>query len=193
VDANVGYAAQDYYNSQNWAVGSGVRTNNNGNVYGGFSGGLDAGYQINNNFGVELGWFYLPDVNVATGGLPATYLTSWVLYLAGKYMTPMPWMNNTNWFFKLGVDYRRAEVSTTAAVLGTATTLGISNGTSSYVRPMFATGFDYSFDEAWTGIIQYAYFMGANNSFPYTTANTGGFGTVAANVLTLGLGYKFMV
>lgn len=196
IEGHLGYARQNYFDNLRWATASGVDNNNHNNSQGGFAAGVDAGYKINRHYAVELGWFHLPTVNVASGAtnaLAPVYLKSWVLYLAGKYMMPLPWMNSTDVFFKLGVAYRKATVSTTAVVSGTATTLGISSGNSTYVRPMFATGLDYSFSDTWSGVIQYAYFMGARNSFPFRTANTGSLGTVAANVFTLGLGYKFTV
>ncbi|PIZ03567.1 MAG: hypothetical protein COY58_08930 [Gammaproteobacteria bacterium CG_4_10_14_0_8_um_filter_38_16] len=193
VEGHLGYARQNYFDNQQWAVSSGVDNNNGGNARGGFAAGLDAGYKINNNFAVELGWFYLPSVNVASQGFSPVRLKSWALYLAGKYMTPVSWMNNTDWFFKLGVAYRQATVSTTGTVIAGPTTLGISKGKSTFVRPMFATGLDYSFSDTWSGIVQYAYFMGARNSFPLSTSANGALGTVAANVFTLGLGYKFTV
>ena len=100
-------------------------------------------------------------------------------------------MNNTGLYFKVGAAYRRAEIS--SSLQGTLHSSGTTTDLSSYVRPMFATGLDCAFTNAWYGVIQYAFFMGANNSFPLTTANTGAMRTVAANVLTLGLGYKFTV
>lgn len=195
VEGHLGYARQNYFDNENWrSGGTGYNTasNNNSNVRGGFAAGLDAGYKINRHFGVELGWFHLPDVDVSrTGVAPATYLKSWVLYLAGKYMMPLPWMNSTDVFFKLGAAYRKATLPTAAQAATSG--YGVSSGTSTFVRPMFATGLDYSFSDTWSGIIQYAYFMGARNSFPHSTANSGALGTVAANVFTLGLGYKFTV
>ncbi|HLB56200.1 MAG TPA: outer membrane beta-barrel protein [Coxiellaceae bacterium] len=196
IEAHAGYARQNYFDNENYdteGTNTGTGTNNNSNVTGGFSGGVDAGYKINSNFAVELGWFYLPDVNVmtsATAGIAPAWMTSWALYLAGKYMMPIAWMNNTDAFFKLGVMYRSATLPAAAVA---STGYGTTTGTSTFVRPMFATGLDYSFSDAWSGIIQYAYFMGANNSFPLTAANSGSLGTVAANVFTLGLGYKFTV
>lgn len=190
VEGHLGYARQNYADNINYVTG--VSLNNNSNNRGGFAAGVDAGYKINRHFAVELGWFHLPDVDVMRsslfGGTGPSYLKSWVLYLAGKYMMPLPWMNNTDAFFKLGVAYRRAELSSPAATLYSTTATK-----STYVRPMFATGLDYSFSDAWSGIIQYAYFMGARNSFPVTGTNVGALGTVAANVFTLGLGYKFTV
>lgn len=198
IEGHLGYAHQNYFDDQKWRLESGVDTNNHNNARGGFAAGVDTGYRIDDHYAVELGWFHLPSVNVASTSYAPVYLKSWALYLAGKYMLPLPWMNSTDWFFKLGVMYRDAAVSKTASVtssgaLGKVTYGGISNGSSTYVRPMFATGLDYSFSDAWSGIMQYAYFMGARNSFPFVNANTGSLGTVAANVFTLGLGYKFTV
>ncbi len=198
VEGHLGYARQNYFDNENWRSTSnsnfGTGSSNNSNVRGGFAAGLDAGYKINRHFGVELGWFHLPDVDVvASKNLAATYLKSWVLYLAGKYMMPLPWMNSTDVFFKLGVAYRKATLPSAAQA---TTAYNVTSGTSTFVRPMFATGLDYSFSDTWSGIIQYAYFMGARNSFPIRAASngsSGALGTVAANVFTLGLGYKFTV
>ena len=193
IEGHLGYARQNYFDNENWntpGTNSGVAQNVNNNGRGGFAAGLDAGYKINRSFAVELGWFHLPDVNVMVAGQSASYLKSWVLYLAGKYMMPLPWMNSTDVFFKLGAAYRNATLGSAAAA---STGYNVSATKSTFVRPMFATGLDYAFSDAWSGIIQYAYFMGANNSFPYASnaTTTGALGTVAANVFTLGLGYKF--
>lgn len=193
VEGHVGYARQNYFDNINWrtdpAVASdhGTNRNNDSNVRGGFSGGADLGYQINNHFGLELGWFHLPSLNVmsSTAGA-ASYLRGWVLYLAAKYMMPIGWFNNTSLYFKFGAAYRRATLGAAAVAA-----YGVTNGRSSFVRPMFAAGLDYCFTDALYGIIQYAYFMGARNSFPRGAA--GPLGTVDANVFTLGLGYKFTV
>lgn len=192
IEGHLGYARQNYFDNIKWRTTgtAGVNGNNNNNGRGGFAAGVDAGYKINRHFAVELGWFHLPDVNVMLISQPSAYLKSWVLYLAGKYMMPLPWMNSTDVFFKLGVAYRNATLPSAATA---STAYNVTSGKSTYVRPMFATGLDYSFSDAWSGIIQYAYFMGANNSFPFATANSGALGTVAANVFTLGLGYKFTV
>ncbi|OGT32706.1 MAG: hypothetical protein A3C44_00315 [Gammaproteobacteria bacterium RIFCSPHIGHO2_02_FULL_39_13] len=188
IEGHLGYARQNYFDNQNWAANTAVDTTVNNNNRGGFAAGVDAGYKINRHFGVELGWFHLPDVNVNGITQATAYLTNWVLYLAGKYMMPLPWMNNTDAFFKLGAAYRSATLSSAAVI-----TNAVSSRKSTFVRPMFATGLDYSFSDTWSGIIQYAYFMGASNSFPFSAVNTGALGTVAANVFTLGLGYKFTV
>lgn len=191
IELHSGYARQNYFDSQSWNQSAGTfgtNLNNNNNAFGGFSAGADAGYQINRHFSAELGWFHLPSVNVMAQGTAPSYLKSWVLYLAAKYMMPIQWMNDTDAFFKLGAAYRKANLDS-AAVTAAAT----STGKSTFVRPMFATGLDYHFNESLIGVIQYAYFMGARNSFAYSTANSGALGTVAANVFTLGLGYQFTV
>ena len=192
VDGNLGYASQDYYDSQSWAnnggaFAGGVRHNNNNDVFGGFSAGVDAGYEVNRHVAIELGWFYLPSVNVMPSTVSAQYLTSWELYLAAKYRVPLPVVSKTNVFFKLGVGYRNASLPSNAIVA-----YGVNNDISNYVRPVFAAGLDYAFNQYWTGIFQYAYFMGAANSFPLIAKNAGSLGTVPANVFTLGLGYRFV-
>ena len=201
VEGQVGYGQQNYFSDVNWSRYSGVTNNNNGNVYGGFTGGLDGGYIINNNFAAELGWFYLPAVNVAGinslgNPLSSVDLTSWLVYLAAKYKVQIPWVDNTDWFFKLGVAYRRAEVSNTAVVSGSAP-LPISSGSSNFVRPMFATGLTYNFADVWMAVFQYAYYMGSATAFPYNgslgTSTSSAMGVEGVNAFTVGLGYKFIL
>ncbi|MCX7121342.1 MAG: outer membrane beta-barrel protein [Gammaproteobacteria bacterium] len=186
IEGHLGYARQNYNDNLQYHTSAFLA--NNSNTTGGFAAGVDTGYKINRHFAVELGWFHLPDVNTVTSTSPAQYLTSWVLYLAGKYMMPLPMMNNTDVFFKLGVGYRQANITATQK-----TSFAVSTTSDNYVRPMFATGLDYSFSDSWSGIFQYAYFMGSQNSFPYTATSRSALGTVAANVFTLGLGYKFTI
>ena len=196
IEGHLGYARQNYFSNEQWIApvkgpGEGTNYNNNSNVNGGFSAGVDGGYQINKNFAVELGWFYLPNVNVMQSASPAAYLTSWALYLAAKYMMPLPWMNDTDAFFKLGAEYRQATLP--AAALFANGGYNTSTSHSTFIRPMFATGLNHYCSKSFSGIIQYSFFMGANNSFPLLTSGTGSLGTVSANVFTLGLGYHFAV
>jgi hypothetical protein len=190
VEGHLGYANQNYFDNKNWAVVTQFRDHNN--ARGGFAAGVDAGYKINKHFAVELGWFHLPTVTLPSAfpfsTSSAAHLQSWALYLAGKYMMPLPWMNSTDMFFKFGVAYRDATISSSFGSFADT-----ASNKSTFVRPMFATGLDYSFNDTWSGVMQYAYFMGANNSFPSATDRTNSFGTVAANVFTLGLAYKFTV
>ncbi len=190
IEGHLGYARQDYFDDVRWVASTGVHAVDHNNARGGFAAGADVGYRINRHFGVELGWYHLPDVNVIATGASAQYFKSWALYLAGKYIVPLAWMNDTDWFFKLGAAYRKDTVPVGAV---NSTNGGITTGKATYVRPMFATGLDYSFSDAWSGIVQYTHFSGARKAFPYAIANTGSLGTVAANIFTLGLGYKFTV
>lgn len=195
VEGHAGYARQNYFDNAKWRQHTGIATVNNGNERGGFSGGVDLGYKINHNYAVELGWFHLPSVNVNMQNVAATsaWMKSWALYLAAKYMMPLNWMSDTNLFFKLGVMYRDAVIPTNAVVW---TTPVIAKRTTTFVRPMFAAGLDYAFSHEWTGVFQYAYFMGARASFPVLVTNARGdgyLGTVDANVFTLGLAYNFNV
>ncbi len=201
VEGNLGYARQDYFDNTVWqSQVTGIQSNGlntsatNSNLYGGFSGGADLGYQINQHYAVELGWFYLPPVNVnpsnASPWVQGAYMTSWALYLDAKYITALQFIPKTDWFFKLGVAYRDVTIPTTATIWLNQT---ISQTNSDYVRPTFATGFDYHFTQHFTGLFQYAYFMGANNSFSLFPGvlNPTALGSVADNVFTLGLGYNF--
>ncbi|HLB55824.1 MAG TPA: hypothetical protein VJK30_00640 [Coxiellaceae bacterium] len=198
IEGNAGYARQNYFSNENYqsfsqaGFGFGINYNNNNNATGGFSGGIDAGYQFDKYFAVEFGWYYLPSVNVMQTGAAPAYLTSWAMYLAAKYLMPLYWMHNTDAFFKLGAEYREATLPA-ASLVNNVGGFDVSDGNSTFIRPMFATGFDYHFNNEFFGIAQYAYFMGANNSFQQLTSGTGSLGTVGANVFTLGLGYQFDV
>ncbi|OGT26910.1 MAG: hypothetical protein A3I77_01990 [Gammaproteobacteria bacterium RIFCSPLOWO2_02_FULL_42_14] len=188
LEGHAGYARQNYLDNVRWRASSGVNTNSANNASGGFSGGFDAGYNFNRNYALELGWFYLPTVNTMTGSAVPAYLKSWAAYLAGKFMVPMAWMQDTDWFFKLGVAYRSATIPAAAQ-----SSLAVTSGNSTYWHPMFATGLDYSFSDMFSGVAQYAYFMGSDKSFKFIAVNSGALGTMAANVFTLGLAYKFTV
>lgn len=196
VEGHAGYARQNYFDNAKWRQYTGVGVVNNGNDRGGFSGGVDLGYKINHNYAVELGWFHLPSVNLNMQSSTATsaWMKSWALYLAAKYMMPLNWMSDTNLFFKLGVMYRDSIIPTNALVWVVSAN-SITKRKTDFVRPMFAAGLDYAFSHEWTGVFQYAYFMGARTSFPVRVngGNDGYLGTVDANVFTLGLAYNFNV
>ncbi len=188
IGGDLGYARQDYFDNSTWQQYTGVEQNN-ANNQGGFTGGVNLGYKINTHYAVELGWFDLPSPNVNAQGQASAYLSSWALYLAAKYMVPLA-MSDASWYFKVGVAYRQATLAASTVVAG-ATVTGVTSSSSDYVRPMFATGLQYAFTQAFSGLAQYAYFYGANNSFPLNVANKGSLGTVGANVFTLGVAYNF--
>lgn len=196
-EVHLGYARQNYYDNQNFYAappplpGTGANLNNHNNARGGFAAGVDVGYQINKYFAFELGWFHLPTVNVMQTNTPPADLKSWAMYLATKYMMPIAWMNRTDLFFKLGLAYRKATLP--ASALAAANGYNTSTTKSTFLRPMFTTGLNYNFNKSCMGVVQYAYFMGANNSFPILTPNSGALGTAADNIFTLGLGYRLTV
>jgi len=192
IEGDAGYARQNYFDNAQWQANAGVNVNNNSNVRGGFSGGIAAGYQINQRYAIEAGWFHLPSVNTNLGNLAAAYLKSSVTYLVVKYKLPAPALYHTRLFFKLGAAYRKANMPANSYVF----TAGVvSRRDSDYIRPTFATGFDYVFNRNLLGVFQYFYFMGANNSFGIIAAppQGGALSTVGANVFTLGLSYNFNV
>ena len=190
IGVDVGYAIQNYHDNGVWRVaGTGVASNNDGNTEGGFSGAFNLGYQVNKNIAVELGWFYLPSVNVNTAGSVNAWMDSWSLYLAAKYMMPMPRLKS-NLFFKVGVQYKNVSMPASATVFSNGT---ISKRSSDYVRPMFAIGCQRRVSDNLSANFQYTYLMGARNSFPFATTNSGALGTVAANVFTFGMAYMFTV
>lgn len=193
-EGHLGYARQNYLENTLYRRVTGVATNHNSNVSGGFASGVDMGYKINRNFAVELGWFHLPSVSIRPDGQSRSYLNSWALYLAAKYMMPVMHSASTDLFFKLGVMYRHAKVGSSVPNTAVPTTT-FTKTKSDFVRPMFAVGIDQSLSSDLSFVLQYAYFMGARNSFPVSVGTTavGPLGTVAANVFTAGFGYKFTV
>lgn len=185
-EGHVGYAYQNYHDSSTWVRNTSVGDNTDDNRKGGFSGGLAMGYKINNHVAVELGWFQFPSVNTNASGVGKAWMQSWALYLAGKYIIPLS--SCMDGFFKVGVAYRNVDIPASATIAST-----ITDRKSEYVRPMFAVGMAYNLSVNFAALLQYAYFMGANNSFQLTTSGAGALGTVAANVATVGLAYKFTV
>ncbi len=197
---NLGYAYQNYRDNTSWRhhtnLEEGGRDNN---ITGGFGGEGYMGYRLNKNYAFELGWVHLPEVEInassavlnSSMGLrstPAAWMTGWALYLAAKYMMPLCQSLKGDVFFKLGLAYRQATVPSSFDLV-----TSITSRHTDYVRPMFALGYERTlFDNLFINA-QYAYFMGASNSFPLTATTEGALGTVAANVFTLGMAYNFVL
>lgn len=167
VEGNVGYAFQ------NWAgIAGAVVTSNR---RGGFTGGVDVGYQWSRYLAAELGWFWLPRARF--GGIAgAPRVTSWFAYLAAKMMVPLPWVDNLDLFMKAGISWHRLS----ARLVGLAATAGTLN----LWRPVFAVGLQYTFYQNWMANAQFMFVPGAVsfvNPVPH------------AYLLTVGLGYKFAI
>lgn len=180
VEGNVGYALRDWSDIYN--------TTSNTNRIGGFSGGVDLGYQFNEYFSVEGGWVYLPEFTgtaaagstAVANGLSAgrNKISSWALYGAGKVTVPV--YDNTYVFGKAGFDYNRNEDSRTA---------GTSN--SNYWMPMFAAGAQYYFNPNLSMNVQYMFLPGNDHVNQLRSGRA--FMTPEAYVFTVGLGYKFLM
>lgn len=186
-EGHAGYAFQEYNNSATWnellLPGS-----SDDNRHGGFSGGVDVGYQVNNNFSLEAGWFHLPSVDVNAESAADAWMESWAAYLAGKWIVPIG--VNIDMFFKAGAAYRKVTLPSNTTFTPGVT---INAYKSTYVRPMFAAGLQHSFRNNAFITLQYAYFMGAENSFPVTATTSGPLGTANAQVVTLSLGYALII
>lgn len=187
VGVDLGYTYQNYKDNVAWREYTLLEEGSSShNITGGFAGDIHFGYQMNKNYAFELGWVYLPEVRVSAGA----WMQNWVLYLAAKYMMPLCPKIKGDVFFKFGLAYRHADLPSNV-VLSNNTTINTRG--SDYVRPMFALGYERAVFDALYMNMQYAYFMGANNSFPLTTTVNGALGTVAAHVFTLGMAYKFVL
>ena len=197
LEGHLGYAVSDWSDfNANTLIGASGASNytptSNGN--GGFTGGLDLGYNFTHNIALESGWFYLPTVNVAGTGnaiggqtIPGSStgdVASWALYLAAKLSVPV--MDSLGLYGKLGVSYRHLTYSGISSLLSTV------SGTGYYWSPIFAAGLEYTLN-TWLFGAQYAYIpaeSGTNNANATYGAPDA---APQANLITAFVGYKFNI
>lgn len=156
------------------------------NAHGGFSGGIDVGYQFNQYFSAEAGWMYLPQVkgtfhnviDLTTGNILAPFsvkITSGFAYAAGKGTLPI--YDNTYVFGKLGVAYI---YNRSSSIHGSSH--------SKFWKPMWAAGVQYYLNPNLSMNVQYMSVAGYHG-----TSTTTKFATPDVNLFTVGLGYKFLM
>jgi hypothetical protein len=201
LDGHVGYTQSNWtnFNSSNLmgaTATSAFSPTSNGK--GGVTGGVDMGYNITQHIAAEAGWFYVPQVKgegttVVVGDLPAqatsvkSKVNSWFAYMAAKLSVPV--MENFDLFGKVGVAYRGLSYSPAApaSVPG-----GITNK-GGYWAPVFGTGLQYTFAQAWMVGAQYMYLPG-NSEVNYGNTSFGAPNAAPEiNMYTGFLGYKFNV
>ncbi len=188
-----------------WAIPGGMTSNE----YGGFVGGMDAGLQLFQHIGIELGGFYMPkvvgdvvgqDVNIGGNGCDQDgchkgHQWNWIAYAAGKFSLAVPYINKLNVFTKLGAAWR-----------------GMNNNKQSQIEysgrfynweVMFGGGFEYILDQ--TGLrlgIQWLYLPkvsypstldGSPPSLDKSAASDVARMQPAANILTASIGYQFSI
>jgi len=147
---------------------------------GGFTFGFDMGYAWNKYISAELGWYYLPKVEVFDEGVHGD-IKSWFLYAAGKLSAPLT--DNFDIFFKGGLAYRRVKVEGGSEDL---------KSTAHTVRPLFGLGLEYDFDQNWLFNIQWLH-VGEGTKLHFRHGATQSALTPAANLITGGFGYKFVL
>ncbi len=162
-------------------------TTTGSNDTGGFTVGATVGYQFLRNFGVELGWFYLPrvrgDVSTTKGILiqsGSLRVSSGIPYFAGRLTVPLT--ENLDIFGKLGVTYRYLSWSGSGAG---AINFDKSKG---YWAPIFAGGVQYRFTPNWYVDAKFIHVPSHDSgSFPSPR------NAPAVNMYVAGIGYSFAV
>jgi len=169
------------------------------NGTGGFTVGGALGYQFTRFLAAEVGAFYLPRVKGSaysynslagseSSSLGSFTINNWFLYMAGKLMAPVPWVDNLDIFFKAGVAYREARLSGCIEYNGYSVNKQTLNG---WV-PMFATGLMYWLNDNLYLKFQYMYVAHYRDCLG-VTGHSGGYDVEipAAHLFLGGIGYKF--
>lgn len=183
IEGNAGYTTRNWEQDTSTSIGAastiGVLTSPN-NTTGGFTGGVDIGYQFNEYWSIEGGWFYLPRVSSVILGVGNSINTG-LAY--GAIKGTLPVYENTYIFGKLGggYTYNRLNNTTFASTNGVAAV-----NRSSYWNPIFALGIQYYFTPNWSANFQYLYNPGYHNS------SSSNYAAPVANMFTAGVGYKFL-
>jgi len=173
VEGNAGYAVRNWLNDPLTVYGIARNSlSSHSNARGGFTGGVDVGYQFNQYFSVEAGWMYLPQVKGTVANTVTIKTTSGLAYAAGKGSLPI--YENTYIFAKMGAAYVYNRISNSGAH-------------SRFWKPMWAAGVQYYFNPNLSMNVQYMSVAG------YHGTSTSKFTTPDANLFTVGLGYKFLM
>lgn len=197
LDGHVGYTQSNWTNfNANNVVGARATSlfvpTRNGK--GGVTGGVDLGYNITQHIAAEAGWFYIPQVKSEGSGSTIDSLVnassvkgtlhSWFAYMAAKLTVPV--MENFDLFGKIGVAYRSIKYSPHNTIAGVT-----SHG--HYWAPVFATGLQYTFAEAWMVGAQYMHLPGNSEINNARSAFGAPNAAPELNQYTAFLGYKFNV
>ncbi|WP_267256289.1 outer membrane beta-barrel protein [Coxiella endosymbiont of Ornithodoros maritimus] len=195
LEGNLGYAYRPWRRDASTVVGilkqlELLGSSSRGN--GGFTFAADLGYQFNQYFTVEGGWFYLPKMKFTTtststgvvDNLPTgTYtVKSGMAYATLKGIVPV--YENTYVFGKLGVAYiyNQADVGLPTNKIPAAFV-----SRSRFWNPLFAAGVQYCFTPNWSVNTQYTFVPG------YRNASSKRFVAPVTHLFTVGLGYKFLM
>lgn len=192
VEGNLGYAYRPWRKDASTIVGFAKQAallGSSSRGDGGFTFGGDLGYQFNQYFAIEGGWYYLPRLEFTTNTkiaqlVAGTYsVKSGMTYGALKAMAPV--CANTYVFGKLGAAYTYDQGSAALPTRKAPSTLA---SRSNFWNPLFVTGVQYYFTPNWSVSAQYAFVPG------YRRASSSRFANVpVTHLFTVGLGYKFLM
>lgn len=189
LEGNLGYAYRPWRKNAVIPVNSVVKQievlKNSSRGNGGFAVGTDLGYQFNQYFAVEGGWYYLPKLRFTTthhASQAVSYkIKSGITYAALKGVAPV--YENTYVFGKLGVAYTYNRANPGIPTTKTPVTL---SSRSDFWNPLLAAGVQYCFTPNWSANTQYTFVPGCRH-------NARHFAVPAANLFTVGLNYKFLM
>lgn len=194
IEGNVGYAYRPWQNNVTTTYGAANLLgflSSTSNINGGFTGGADLGYQFNQFFSIEGGWYYLPKASATSPGVISTSpltvaivannITGGIAYAAVKGTAPV--YENLYIFGKLGAAYTYNHASVDFVSSNVA---GFTSN-SNYWNPLLAAGIQYYFTPNWSVNAQYTYVPG------YDSSSANRFITPAAQLITAGIGYKFLM
>lgn len=195
IEANLGITFRDWEQAgqlQDYIIiaqgGTAIGGFDHGNT--GFAYGFDFGYQWNRLFSGELGYFRLPSMkysvpegNLITANNSMKIRSRYLAYVALKFNYPI--IDNLYASAKLGAAYLDTE-----ATFSFIPVSGLPQK-SDYWAPLFAFGLQYYFNWNWSINAQYTFVPG------YARRPTTGIFTRVpvpnANIVTVGVGYKFAI
>ncbi len=175
LEINPGWADSGWRDINGFAFPFAPQSSNNSS---GFTFGLDGGFMFTRYIGLELGGYVLPTANGPGSGLfpfgvGNLSVNSWFAYAGGKLAAPI--FENFEVFGKVAGAYRNFNYQGPAAPAAR---------NNSYWTPLFGAGAQYGWN-SFTVDAQYLRVPGYREATPITRR------APAANLYTLGIGYRF--
>lgn len=186
-EVNIGYAHVDWRHYGLGITNFTSVASPTSNTVGGISFGAVGGYQFDEFWSLEGGWYYLPRVSGTTNNVSAI-ARGWFTY--GALKLSMPVHPDIYVFGKFGAAVRYTRLSARAALNHTLTgqVLPIS---AHYWAPVFAVGMQYYLSWNWSINVQYLRLPGYQRLV--SAASTNRLNVPAVNLITAGLSVKFAV
>lgn len=155
------------------------------NTFGGFTFGSDLGYQFNQFIALEVGWFYIPTVRGTFDDITMT-AKGGVAYGDGKLSVPV-YSDTLYLFAKAGAAYRYTRLTSNSPVFFNGTLIPINGN---YWSAIFGAGVQYYFYGQGSVHMEYLRVGGYETIITPPTINR--LNVPQANVLLVGIGYKFV-